>query len=120
MGLELRLAGISTLEEANQFLREHYIDVFNRKFAVGAEQKGSAFRRTSRPDLDWVFTVQTERMATVLSLATMRCVQTGRMVATRNTVATAERVYQIEKARFRAMFSGCTVATHAHPGDSRQ
>ena len=32
--------------------REHYIDAFNRKFAVGAEQKGSAFRRTSRSDLD--------------------------------------------------------------------
>src|SRR5438309_773114 len=41
---ELRLAGIGTLEEANQFLRERYIDVFNRKFAVKTEQKGSAFR----------------------------------------------------------------------------
>ncbi|MCU1292490.1 MAG: putative transposase, partial [Bryobacterales bacterium] len=59
---ELRLAGISTLEEANRFLGEHYIDVFNRQFAVAPEQKASAFRRSGRPDLDWVFTMQTERM----------------------------------------------------------
>jgi len=94
---ELRLAGISTLEEANQFLREHYIDAFNRKFGVGAEQKGSAFRRTSRSDLDWVFTVQTERM-----------------VAKDNTVAIGERVWQIEKSRFRSTLAGCTVTIHEH------
>ena len=30
---ELRLAGIHTLEQANAFLREHYIAEFNRRFA---------------------------------------------------------------------------------------
>src|SRR5947199_4175300 len=94
---ELRLAGITTLEGANAFLRERYIDAFNRKFAVGAEQKGSAFRRTSRSDLDWVFTVQTERM-----------------VAKDNTVAICERVWQIEKSRFRSTLAGCTVTIHEH------
>lgn len=59
---ELRLAGISTLEAANRFLREHYMEAFNRKFTVAAEQKASAFRRGSRPDLDWVFSVQSERI----------------------------------------------------------
>src|SRR5436305_12690741 len=97
MGLELRLAGISTLEEANRFLREHYIEVFNRKFAVGAEQKGSAFRRTSRSDLDWVFTVQTERT-----------------VAKDNTVTIGDRMWQIEKWRFRSTLAGCTVTIHEH------
>ena len=38
---ELRLAGISTLEGANQFLRERYIAEFNGKFAVTAKQKGT-------------------------------------------------------------------------------
>jgi hypothetical protein len=32
----LRLAAITTLDEANRFLREHYIAEFNRKFAVKA------------------------------------------------------------------------------------
>ena len=77
---ELRLAGISTLEEANRFLREQYIATFNSK--VAAEQKGSAFRRTGRSDLDWVFTVQTEGI-----------------VAKDNTVAIGDRVWQIEKSR---------------------
>ena len=59
---ELRLAGLSTLEGANRFLREHHMDVFTRKFAVTPEQRASAFRRLGRSDLDWVSTPQTERM----------------------------------------------------------
>ncbi len=94
---ELRLAGIGTLEEANRFLSEHYIDILNRKFRVTAEQKASAFRRSGRADLDWVFTVQTERV-----------------VAKDNTVAIGERTWQIEKSRFRSTLAGCTVTIHEH------
>lgn len=43
----LRLAGISTPEAANQFLTEHYLGEFNRKFMTAAD-KGSAFRRPTR------------------------------------------------------------------------
>src|SRR5216110_855167 len=50
---ELRLAGIDTIEAANRFLRERYIDEFNRKFRVPAEHPGTAFRKVSRTDLDW-------------------------------------------------------------------
>jgi hypothetical protein len=49
---ELRLAGINSLQDANRFLREHYIGAFNAKFKIAAEQKASAFRRCSRSDLD--------------------------------------------------------------------
>jgi hypothetical protein len=94
---ELRLAGISTLEAANRFLREYYIEVFNGKFKVAAEQKVSAFRHTGRSDLDWVFTVQTERV-----------------VAKDNTVGIGARVWQIEKSRFRSTLAGCTVTIHEH------
>src|SRR4051812_21666164 len=87
---ELRLAGIDTIEAANRFLRERYIDEFNRKFTVTAEQKTSAFRRCSRSDLDWIFTVQTERV-----------------VAKDNTVAIGDRVWQIEKSGFRSTLAGC-------------
>ncbi len=59
---ELRLAGISTVDGANAFLRERYIGEFNEKFSVAAAQQGTAFRRTSRSDLNWIFTVQTERV----------------------------------------------------------
>ncbi len=47
-------------------------------------EKGTAFRRTSRSDLNWIFTVQTERV-----------------VDKDNTVAIADRRWQIEKTRFR-------------------
>jgi len=94
---ELRLAGITTLAEANEFLRERYIAVFNQKFTVAAKEKGTAFRRTSRSDLDWIFTIQTERV-----------------VAKDNTVAIADRNWQLEKSRFRSSLAGCTVTIHEH------
>jgi transposase len=94
---ELRLAGITTLEGANAFLRERYMAVFNQKFAVAAAEKGNAFRRTTRADLDWIFTVQTERV-----------------VAKDNTVAILDRNWQLEKNRFRSSLAGCTVTIHEH------
>jgi hypothetical protein len=94
---ELRLAGIGSVEEANRFLRERYIGEFNSKFQRKAEQKGTAFRRTSRTDLDWIFTIQTERT-----------------VAQDNTVAIAERCWQLNKTRFRHTLAGVTVTIHEH------
>lgn len=94
---ELRLAGIQSPETANAFLRERYIAVFNDKFAVTAAEKGTAFRRTSRTDLDWIFTVQTERV-----------------VAKDNTVAIADRDWQLDKSHFRSSLAGCTVTIHEH------
>ena len=43
---ELRLRKITTVEDANRFLRQEYKAEFNR-FAVGAAGKGSAIVRTS-------------------------------------------------------------------------
>ena len=94
---ELRLAGISTVEGANAFLREKYIPVFNAKFSVAAEEKGTAFRRTSRSDLNWIFTVQTERV-----------------VAKDNTVAIGGRLWQIDKTKFCSTLAGSTVMIHQH------
>jgi transposase len=94
---ELRLAGIATLEGANAFLRQRYIAEFNQKFAVAAAEKGTAFRRTSRWDLNWIFTVQTERV-----------------VAKDNTVAIGERRWQLGKSRFRNTLAGATVTIHEH------
>jgi hypothetical protein len=94
---ELRLAQVETAEGANQFLREHYIAAFNQKFTVPAKEKGTAFRRTSRSDLNWIFTVQTERI-----------------VSKDNTAAIADRNWQMEKTRFRNSLAGCTVTIHEH------
>jgi len=94
---ELRLAGIVTVEAANAFLRERYIAEFNAKFTVAAKEKGTAFRKTSRADLNWIFTVQTERV-----------------VGKDNVVTAADRAWQLEKTRFRSSLAGCTVTIHEH------
>ena len=94
---ELRLAGIGSAEAANSFLRQRYIGEFNTKFSVPAAEKGTAFRRTGRSDLNWIFTVQTERV-----------------VAKDNTVAIGNRLWQIDKTRFRNTLAGSTVTIHEH------
>lgn len=94
---ELRLAGITTLEEANGFLREHYIHEFNSKFTVPAAEKGTAFRKCGRRDLDWIFSIQTERV-----------------VEKDNTVAIKDCCWQIEKCRWRHTLAGQTVTIHQH------
>ena len=94
---ELRLAGIPTLEQANAFLREHYIAEFNQKFAKPAAEKGTAFRKCGRKDLDLVFSVQTERV-----------------VGQDNTVVLHNRSLQLDKTRFRNTLAGCTVTLCEH------
>ena len=94
---ELRLAGISTVEGANGFLRQRYIGEFNAKFSLPAAEKGTAFRRTGRTDLNWIFTVQTERV-----------------VDNDNTVAIKDRSWQIDKTQFRHTLAGSTVTIHEH------
>src|SRR6266568_1418906 len=59
---ELRLAGCGTMEQANQFLRERYVGEFNRRFQVGAAQRGTAFVPCRSRDLELVFAVQLERV----------------------------------------------------------
>jgi transposase len=97
---ELRLRGISDLERANEFLRCEYIAEFNRKFAVAAAQKGSAFVRSRRKDFDWIFSVQHERT-----------------VNQDNTILLDNRIFQLEKTRWRNTLAGQTVVVHEHLDD---
>jgi transposase len=92
---ELRLRQIVTVEEANQFLHQQYRAEFNRRFAVAAASKGSAFVRTRRKDLAWVFSIQQERR-----------------VNSDNTIAWDNRILQIEKSRWRNTLAGCTVRVY--------
>ncbi len=94
---ELRLAGITDVAAANAFLRDRYIGEFNGKFTVAPREKGTAFRKTARADLNWIFTVQTERV-----------------VAKDNTVSMGDQHWQLEKSRFRSSLSGSTVTIHQH------
>jgi len=58
---ELALAKITTMEAANIFLRDVYIPAHNMRFAVKAEQEGSAFVAIPGVDLMEILCVQEER-----------------------------------------------------------
>lgn len=94
---ELRLAGITTLEEANRFLSEQYVSEFNERFSVAAVGEGTAFVPCTRADLDRVFSLQHERV-----------------VARDNTVSFARLTLQIERQRWRATLAGCRVTVYEH------
>ena len=94
---ELRLRGIRDVERANEFLRKEYIAEFNRRFAVVAAQKGTAFVRTGRKDLDWIFSTQQERT-----------------VDNDNTIALDNRTFQLDQTRWRNTLAGQTVIVHQH------
>lgn len=94
---ELRVRGITQLEKANEFLRQEYVAEFNRRFSIAAAQKGTAFVRLNRRDLDVIFSVQHERV-----------------VNQDNTIQLDNRVFQIEKTRWRDTLAGVTVVVHEH------
>jgi transposase len=94
---ELRLAGITSLEEANGFLREHYVPEMKRKFAVAAAERGHAFVPVYGQDLDRIFSVQQERV-----------------VANDNTVQWGERVWQLDRPPWRGTLAGCGVTICEH------
>ena len=94
---ELRLRGITDLEGADEFLRTEYIAEFNSKFTVAAAQKGSAFVRLRRRDLDWIFSSQHDRT-----------------VNNDNVVEFDNRLFQLEKIRWRNTLAGQSVVVHEH------
>src|SRR3982751_484072 len=94
---ELRVRGISDLARANEFLGTEYVAEFNHRFTVRAAEKGSAFVRARRKDLDWIFSLQHERT-----------------VNQDNTISLEKRVFQLEQTRWRHTLSGQTVVVHEH------
>jgi transposase len=94
---ELRLRRITTVEEANRFLRQDYIAEFNRRFQVAAEQRGSAFVAVARKNLDLIFSLQYERT-----------------VNRDNTVSFQNLALQIQRVPWRATLAGCSVIVHQH------
>jgi len=58
---ELALAGITTIEAADVFIRDVYIPAHNGRFAVVAEQEGSAFVAIPGVDLGEILCIQEDR-----------------------------------------------------------
>jgi hypothetical protein len=62
---ELRLAGISTIEQANKFVEEEFIPKYNQKFAVIPQKKGNLHKplnRFEKDNLNKIFSIQDTRI----------------------------------------------------------
>jgi transposase len=95
---ELALAGITTVEAANRWLRETYIAEHNKRFAIAAEQEGSAFVADA-----------TGAWRDIL------CIQEDRAVGNDNTVKWRRLSLQLPPSRLRPHFVKATVRVHEYP-----
>jgi transposase len=89
---ELALAGITTIVAADRFIREVYLPEHNARFAIPAEQEGTAFVAIPGVELDEVL-----------------CLQEERQVANDNTVVFHRLRLQIPPSPLRAHFVKATV-----------
>src|SRR5579872_959738 len=95
---DFRLAGITTVEAANAWLKAHYTAEHNAAFAIRAEQEGSAF-------------VADRHEAWREAL----CVIEERTVANDNTIAWSGRRLQLPESRLRPHFVKALVRVHEYP-----
>ena len=94
---ELRLRGITTVEAANEFLRNDWIALHDARFSVEAEQAGTAFLPYTGTELEKIFSLQHERI-----------------VDNDNTVRYDNRSLQIAQQTFRFSLARCPVLVCEH------
>ncbi len=95
---ELRLAGITTIEEANRYIAETFLPAFNSQFTVPAAEQGSAF-------LPYVGRALEDILA----------IQESRQVNNDNTVHYKRLVLQIPEQAHRRHFVKANVKVHEYP-----
>jgi transposase len=94
---ELRLRGITDMDEANRFLREIFLPEHNARFIKQAAIEGSAFTPLMGFDIQQVL-----------------CIQEERRVANDNTVQYKGTKIQILENASRCSFAKCTVRVHEY------
>ncbi|WP_428489195.1 ISNCY family transposase [Rhodopila sp.] len=95
---EFKLAGIDSVEAANIWLRDSFIPEHNKRFAVEAEQEGSAFVADA-----------TGAWREIL------CLQDDRVVGPDNTVKWDRLSLQLPPSHLRPHFVKTTVRVHGYP-----
>ena len=95
---ELKLAGITDIEEANRFIREVFLPEFNARFARPPEIAESAFVAAD-PAL----------------LREILCIEEERVVARDNTIAHEGRRLQLPQSRLRAHYVRARVKLRHYP-----
>jgi len=95
---DFKLAGIDTVEAANVWLRDSYIADHNARFAIDAEQEGSAFVADAAG-----------------AWREILCIQEDRTVGQDNTVKWDGLSLQLPPSRLRPHFVKTTVRVHGYP-----
>lgn len=97
---ELRVAGITSVDAANRYLRDRYVPHHNATFRRAPREAASAFVPLGAVDLDAIL-----------------CQQDERVVAPDNTVVVAGRVLQIDRQPGRRTCAGLRVIVRQHLDD---
>lgn len=95
---EFVLAGITSADAANRFLKETFVPAYNHEFAVPATEEGSAFVAWSGNNLHDIL-----------------CIQEDRTVRGDNCVTYGNRVLQIPADLHRCHYVKATVRVHEYP-----
>ena len=95
---ELRLAGISTVAEANAWLSATYKAMYNEQFAIASLEEGTAFVADAAG-----------------AWREILCIADERVVANDNTVAWEGKRLQIPASRLRPHFAKASVRVHEYP-----
>ena len=96
--MELKVAGIETIEEANHYLMEDFIPRWNRRFARAPRAEGLAYRRLPRG----------------IHLDEILCLKYDRRVYPDNTVSYRGRRIQILSDPYRANYARAKVEVREH------
>lgn len=97
--LELRSAGITTMSDANRFLKHKFIPEFNQRFCVPAQITRSAF-------VPW--------FSGNITLDDILCIQSQRIVNNDNTISYNGKILQIPGDEFRYSYRKVTVNIHEY------
>lgn len=98
---EMRLVGISTVEEANEFLKE-YIPKFNEKFSVAPRSQNNLHKALSKE--------LKEKLPQIFSI------QSPRKVGSDYTIMFETRFFQLEEIQPRAVYKKDAVIIEEHLG----
>lgn len=94
---EMRLSGITSMDEANRFLKETFVPAHNARFAIKSVAPGSAF------------------VLFASNLKDILCIQVERTVAGDNTLRYKNLVLQIPEDRHRHHYVKAKVQVHHYP-----
>jgi hypothetical protein len=96
---ELKLAGITNMEKANQFLKEKFLPTHNKRFKITLKTNKTAFIPFREGNID---------------LDNILCLQNFREVKKDNTIQYSGKIYQIPADKYHCNYAKTKVKVHEY------